>query len=94
VTTERRAPTTEKEQAMIEGGRVKSGIIIAIKGSNDVTFNTAFVTIPRVMLTAWDAGLLLRDCLYKVTSLSATGFTFEVDEGATYGWIATDAGNP
>ncbi|GAI97398.1 unnamed protein product, partial [marine sediment metagenome] len=42
---ERRAPTTEKVQSMIEGGggaNVKSGTVAANTGANSVTFNTPF----------------------------------------------------
>lgn len=96
--TERRAPTTAKVQAMIDasggGANVKSGTKVATTGSNSVTFNTAFASTPRVVLTVQDASLALRDCLYAIRSVSTTGFSFDVDAAATYAWIATDAGNP
>lgn len=76
------------------GGNVKSGTYAASSGSNDVTFGTAFSSMPRVILTPQDVGLALRDCLFKVTAVSTTGFSFEVDNSATYAWIATDVGNP
>ncbi|MBA7672697.1 hypothetical protein ES703_80883 [subsurface metagenome] len=93
---ERRAPTTSKVQQMIEGGggaNVKSGTKAANTGANSVTFNTPFASVPGVVLTVQDTGVALRDCLYKVTSVSTTGFDFEADVAATYAWIATDAGN-
>lgn len=92
---ERRVPTTEKVQEMIGvggGANVKSGTVAANTGANSVTFNTPFASVPRVVLTVQDAGLVLGDCLYKVTSVSTTGFNFEADAAATYAWIATDAG--
>ena len=75
------------------GASVKSGTIAASTGGNSETFTTAFASVPRVVLTVQDAGVALRDCLYKVTSVSETGFSFEVDAAGTYAWIATDAGN-
>lgn len=72
----------------------KSGTIAATLGSNSVTFNTPFASTPRVVLSVQDASLALRDCLYKVTAVSTTGFSFDTDAGATYSWIATDAGDP
>lgn len=104
---ERRAPTTAKVQALIQahadvvdahhtpggGANVKSGTLAANTGANSVTFTTPFASVPRVVLTVQDAGLALRDCLYKVTLVSTTGFEFEVDAAATYAWLATDAEN-
>ncbi len=75
------------------GANIKSGTKAAFTGSNSVTFNTAFASTPRVVLTVLD-NINLRDCLYQVTSVSTTGFSFEVDVTATYAWIATDAGDP
>lgn len=106
---ERRAPTTDKVAALIQehadipgahhppgggGADIKSGIKVASSGSNSVTFNTPFASTPQVVLTVQDAGLALRDCLYKVTAVSTTGFSFDADAAATYAWIATDAGDP
>ena len=53
---------------------------------------TAFASTPQVVLTVQD-NIQLRDCLYKVTSVTTTGFEFDVDASATYAWIATDAGD-
>ena len=96
--TERRFVTTAKVAAMIAaaggGANVKSGKKDASTGSNSVTFTTPFASTPEVVLTVLDAGLALRDCLYKVTAVSTTGFSFEVDAATTYAWIATDAGDP
>lgn len=72
---------------------VKSGVKVASTGSNSVTFNTAFSSTPQVVLTVQDS-IQLRDCLYKVTAVSTTGFSFDVDVSATYAWIATNAGDP
>lgn len=92
---ERRCPTTEQVQVMIDaagGANIKSGIKAASAGSNSVTFNTPFASIPRVILTVQDS-IPLRDCLYQVTAVSATGFSFKTDAAAIYAWIATDAGD-
>ena len=75
------------------GANVKSGTKAAATGSNSVTFNTPFASTPRVVLTVQDS-IALRDCLYEVTAVSTTGFSFDVDAAATYVWIATDAGDP
>ena len=75
------------------GINVKSGTKAASAGSNNVTFNTPFVSVPRVVLTVQD-NITLRDCLYQVTAVSTTGFSFDADAAALYAWIATDAGNP
>ena len=94
--TARKCPTTAKVAAMIAaagGAIVKSGTKAASTGSNSVTFNTAFPTTPRVVLTVQD-NIELRDCLYQITSVSTTGFSFEADVAADYDWIATNAGNP
>ena len=104
--TQRRSPTTAKVAGMIlvhkndpnahhvpGGANIKSGIVSALGGTNYITFNTPFASIPRVVLTVQDT-IILRDCLYKVTAVSATGFTFEADVAALYAWIATDAGDP
>lgn len=74
------------------GANVKSGTYAASTGSNSVTFNTAFSSTPQVILTVQDS-IALRDCLYEVTTVSTTGFSFDVDAAATYAWIATDAGD-
>ena len=76
------------------GVNVKSGKIAASGTGNSVTFNTAFSSTPQVVLTPEDASLNLRDALWIVRSVSTTGFTFDVDNDATYAWIATTAGNP
>lgn len=96
--TERRGPTTEQVQAMIDaaglsGANVKSGTVAASGGSNEVVFNTPFTSVPGVVLTVQDS-IALEDCLYKITVVSETGFSFEADVAATYAWIATDAGDP
>lgn len=95
--TERRSPTTEQVQAMIDaaGGRanVKSGIVVANAGINSVGFNTPFASAPQVALTV-QSDIALRDCLYKVTAVSPTFFNFECDVACTMAWIATDAGDP
>jgi len=75
------------------GVNVKSGTIAASIGSNSVVFNTPFAATPRVVLTVQD-NIALRDCLFQVTAVSATGFSFDADAAATYGWVATDAGDP
>lgn len=104
---ERRAPTTAKVTGMISahkndpnahhtpsgGADVKSGTKAASTGSNSITFSTPFAYTPRVVLTVQDS-INLRDCLYQVTAVSTTGFTFDADIAATYAWIATDAGDP
>lgn len=77
----------EGEEEMV----IKSGIV-ASPGSGSVTFNTAFASIPQVVLTVQD-DTSLRDCLYKVTAVSETGFSYETDVVLTLAWIATDAGN-
>jgi len=74
------------------GANIKSGTKVASTGSNSVTFNTAFASTPRITLTVQDS-INLRDCLYQVTEVSTTGFSFEVDGAATYAWTATDAGD-
>lgn len=76
------------------GANVKSGVVTAVAGSNNVTFNTAFASTPRVVLTVRDPSLALRDALYVIRSVSTTGFTFDADAYAVYAWIATDAGDP
>ena len=76
------------------GPNVKSGIVATSGGSGSVTFNTAFSSTPRVTLTPQDGSMNLRDCLFVVRSVSTTEFSFDVDNDATYAWIATDAGNP
>lgn len=76
------------------GADVKSGTLVAALGNNSVTFNTAFASTPQVVLTPHSSELALRDCLFKITSTSTTGFNFEVDAAAGYSWIATDAGDP
>lgn len=75
------------------GVNVKSGTIAASLGSNSVVFNTPFAATPQVVLTVQD-NIALRDCLYQVTAISTTGFSFNVDAAATYAWVATDAGDP
>jgi len=75
------------------GADIKSGTIAASTGSNAITFNTLFAFTPQVILTVQD-NIALRDCLYEVTAVSTTGFTFNTDAAATYAWIATNAGNP
>jgi len=74
------------------GVNVKSGTYVASIGSNSVTFNTAFSSTPQVVLTVQD-NIALRDCLYQVTAVSTTGFSFDADGAATYAWIATDEGD-
>lgn len=94
---ERRFVTTAKVAAMIAaaggGANVKSGTKAASTGSNSVTFNTPFASVPVVVLTVEDATLALRDCLFAVRSVSTTGFSFDADAAGTYAWIATDAGD-
>jgi len=93
---ERRCPTTEQVQVMIDAARaanVKSGIKVASGGSNSVAFNTAFTSTPQVVLTVQDS-IALSDCLYKVTAVSIEGFSFDCDVACTMAWIATDAENP
>lgn len=75
------------------GVNVKSGIKTASTGGNSVIFATPFASTPHVVLTV-RGNINLRDCIYKVTSISTTGFSFEVDLGCSYIWIATDAGDP
>lgn len=75
------------------GADIKSGTKAAAIGSNSVTFNTPFSSIPQVVLTVQDA-IQLRDCLYKVTAVSTTGFSFEVDLAATYAWNSYRCGRP
>lgn len=93
--TERRCPTTAQVQAMIDasggGANVKSGTVSGASGS--VTFNTPFSSTPQVVMTVQDT-TALRDCLYKVTAVSTTGFSWEADISTTLAWIATDAGDP
>ena len=103
---ELRAPTTDKVTAMIQahednanahhvpggGADIKSGTKAASIGSNSVTFNTAFASTPQVVLTVQDS-IALRDCLYQITAVSTTGFSFDADAAATYAWIATNAGD-
>ena len=104
---ERRFVTTTKVAGMIVthkndsnahhvpggGANVKSGVKAAASGANSVVFNTPFASTPRVVLTVQDS-IQLRDCLYEVTAVSPTGFSFTVDLAADYAWIATDAGDP
>jgi len=73
---------------------VKSGTVATSGESGSVTFNTAFSSTPRVVLTPQDASVQERDCLFVIRSVSTTGFSFEVDADTTYAWIATDAGDP
>ena len=75
------------------GLNVKSGTVATSGGSGSVTFNTAFGSVPRVVLSPYSSSLALRDTLFVIRTLTASGFTFEVDRDATYLWIATDAGN-
>ena len=96
----KKCPTTTKVASMIAaaiasapgGATVKSGVKAASTGSNSHTFATAFATTPRVVLTVFDS-IALRDCLYALTAVSTTGFSFDVDTAANYSWIATDAGD-
>jgi len=93
---ERRCPSTAKVQEMIGSGggaNVKSGTVATSGKVGSVTFNTPFASIPHIVISPQDSGLGLRDCLFKVTSVTTTGFDFEVDADATYAWIATDAGD-
>ena len=103
---ERRSPLTTKVAGMIlahkndpnahhvpGGVNIKGGIIAANIGANEHIFGTAFATVPRVTLEPMGT-LVLRDCLHKLTVVSETGFSFEVDIAADYIWIATDAGDP
>jgi len=73
------------------GANIKSGIVSGASGS--VTFNTPFVSTPRVVMTIQDT-IQLRDCLYKVTAINTTGFSWEADVSSTLAWVATDAGDP
>jgi len=73
------------------GVNVKSGTVSGLSGS--VTFNTPFGSTPQVVMTVQDSGATLRDCLYKVTAVSTTGFSWEADASMTLAWIATDAGD-
>ncbi len=75
------------------GSDIKSGVKAAASGANSVVFNTPFASTPRVVLTVQDS-IQLRDCLYEVTAVSTTGFSFTVDLAADYAWIATNAGDP
>ena len=75
------------------GADVKSGTYAASTGSNSVTFNTPFASTPQVVLTVQDS-IALRDCLYAITDVAPSGFSFDVDVAATYAWIATTAGDP
>ena len=85
--------TTLHSHAGGGGADVKSGTKAASVGSNSVIFNTPFASTPQVVLTVQDS-IALRDCLYAVTAVSTTGFSFDVDATATYAWIATNAGDP
>ena len=86
--------TTLHSHAGGGGADVKSGTIAASgSGTNSVTFNTNFSSVPQVVLTVQD-DIQLRDCLFKVTDVTTSGFSFECDSSATYAWIATNAGNP
>jgi len=40
------------------------------------------------------ADLVGQDALYKVNTVSTTGFTWEADTSMTLAWVATNAGNP
>jgi len=91
---ERRTPTTGKVQAMINasagGANVKSGKVSGSSGS--VTFTTEFASIPEVVMTV-QSDSALRDCLFKVKTVSTTGFEWVCDTNTTLSWIATNAGN-
>ena len=76
-----------------DGANVKSGTIATSGKVGAVTFGTPFSSTPRVTITPQDSGLILRDCLWVIRSVSTTSFSFDVDADATYAWIATDAGN-
>jgi len=93
--TERRCPTTEEVQAMIDasggGANVKSGTVSGSSGS--VTFNTAFASTPQVVMTSLGS-TATRDCILRVDSVSTTGFDWTADISQGAGWIATDAGDP
>jgi len=85
--------TSKHSHAGGNGVNVKSGTKAAGIGGNSVVFNTAFSSTPQVVLTVQDS-IALRDCLYQITAVSPTGFSFDADAAATYAWTATDAGDP
>ena len=73
------------------GADVKSGTVSG--GSGSVTFNTAFSSAPHVVMTSL-GNTATRDAIFRVDSVSATGFSWTADVSQDGGWIATNAGNP
>ena len=73
------------------GVNVKSGTVSGSSGS--VTFNTAFSSIPQVVMTSLGS-TTTRDAILRVDSVTVNGFSWTADVSQGAGWIATDAGNP
>lgn len=102
---ERRTPTTDKVQAMIDasggGANIKSGHETGIScgSTRDVVFPTAFLSIPDVV--AISDSTQGKDHAIRIGSVSTAGFTIYVDKSHTGGgcsnvgvyWTATTAGN-
>ena len=73
------------------GANVKSGTVSGASGS--VTFNTAFSSVPQVVITSL-GNTATRDAIFRVDSVDVNGFSWTADVSQDGGWIATDAGNP
>jgi len=73
------------------GANVKSGTVSGLSGS--VTFNTAFSSVPQVVITSL-GNTATRDAIFRVDSVTVNGFSWTADVSQDGGWIATDAGNP
>ena len=72
------------------GANVKSGTVSWSSGS--VTFNTAFSSVPQVVMTSL-GNTATRDAILRVDSVTVNGFSWTADVSQGAGWIATDAWN-
>ena len=106
MTTERRSPTTEQVEILIQehadlpnvhhvpgggGANIKSGsLITAAKTWVAVAFNTAFSSTPSV------SGAVSKNTTWSLRNVSTTGFEVYLNTTGsnTFWWIATDAGDP
>ena len=94
MTQERRCPTTEEVQAMINasggGAVVKSGSLVpAAKTWVLVSFTTSFVSTPAV------TGAMSKNATWSLRNITVDGFDVYLNTTGnnTFWWIATDAGN-
>ena len=82
--------TTLHSHAGGGGANIKSGTVSGASGS--VTFNTAFASTPQVVMTSL-GNTATRDAIFRVDSVSTTGFSWTADISQDAAWIATDAGD-